>query len=192
MFLPLIVTVALAGDFLATSDDMAKAPCVIHLVQPEGCATDPSCVRIENKRTEFAVVPIIAGVCKAGTMITIDGAKVTQVIIDPKSTRGNLRAIPVLAPKGSGAPSMGWTYLPATVVDVSAVAYSGSWTEAIPFEIHPGLWVSVLDDDATLDIGDHMRVGVCKKQTGVMLGRNKTIEFSSSCTANELAKSNRR
>ena len=187
----LALSIALAGDFLATSDDMAKAPCVIHLVQPEGCSADPSCVKVENKQTGFAVAPNIPGFCKAGAMITIDGAKVTQVIIDPKSSRGNLKFVPVLAPKGSG-PNVGWMYMPATTVDMSAVAYSGSWSVQVPFQVRPGIWVNVFDDDETLDIGDHMRVGTCRTQTGITMGRNKTIEFSSSCSAPELAKSNRR
>ncbi len=187
----LIVTVALAGDFLATSDDAAKMPCVIHTVQPKDCASDPTCVRIENDRREYAVAPSIAGYCKPGEMSVQDGLGTMQVILNPRSTQSNLRIVPVLAPKGSAFPSVGWTYLPASVVNVSAVAYSGSWSELTDLNVG-GKIVDVFDDDETLDIGDHKVAGTCKKQIGVTTGRNKVIEFGADCSPNELAKSNRR
>ncbi len=191
MFLPLIITVALAGDFLATSDDAAKMPCVIHLAEPKDCATDPMCVRIENDRREYAVAPSIAGFCSPGEMSVQDGLATMQVILNPRSTQENLEIIPVLAPKGSAFPSVGWTYLPASVVNVSAVAYSGSWSERIGMPVN-GKWVNVFDDDKTVDIGDHRRAGVCSVQTNVTAGRNKLIQFGADCSPNELAKSNRR
>lgn len=183
----LIITVALAGDFLATSDDAAKMPCVIHLAEPKGCATDPMCVRVENDRREYAVAPSIASFCDSGEMSVQDASAKMQVILDPRSTQENLEIIPVLAPKGSGFPNIGWMYLPENVVNVSAVAYSGSWSKKIDLDVR-GKVVGVFDDDKTVDIGDHRRAGVCSTQINVTAGHNKSIGFSSTCTPELLAR----
>lgn len=189
----LAISLAFAGDFLESSDDFAKSPCVIHLVQPEGCASDARCVQVINRSSTMAIAPSLVGYCKSGQFEIADTSGTMQVILDPKRSRpGHPVVVPVLAPKGSGFPSQGWMYLPNTVVDMAAVAYTGVWTELYPLEVAPSMWVNVFDDDPTLDVGDHIRVGTCRTQTGITMGRNKTIEFSSSCSAPQLAKSNRR
>lgn len=187
-----LFTLAFSGDFLNTSDDVGKMPCVIHLVQPQGCASDPMCVRVVNERRDLAVAPSIPGFCKQGEVAVQDSAGRMQVILDPASEFPRLKVIPVLAPKGSGQPNVGWMYLPATVVDVSAVAYGGSWSSLEAAPIAPGIHVNVFDDDDTLDVGDHTRLGVCSTQRGVTVVGNKTIEFSSSCSSAILAASNRK
>lgn len=180
-----------AGDFLETSDDVGKMPCVIYLAQPENCETDPMCVRVENTRRDLAVAPSIPGFCKQGEVSVRDSQRRMQVILDPASTREDLKVIAVLAPKGSGQPNVGWMYLPATVVDVSAVAYSGSWSKLMTTEVS-GRVVNVLDDDETLDVGEHTRLGVCSTQPSVTAGHNKKVEYGADCSAAILAASNRK
>lgn len=192
----LIATLALAAD-------IAKHPCVIHLVEPAGCAGDVYCVEVENTLDHLAVAPTIEGVCGVGKMAPVDLSGEMQGILDPQhSTEESPVILPVLAPQGSAYPSRGWLTFPKVgpMVDgvrealndftVSAKVYGGTFSDQFTFFVRPGRSVQVFDDDRNLDIDEHGYVGTCLKQK-IEVGIHKKVQYGGSCSGPELAKSRR-
>lgn len=187
----------------ALAADVSKNPCIVHLVEPAGCAGDVYCVEVENTLDHLAVAPTIEGVCGVGKMATMELGGTMQGVLDPQySTDENPVFIPVLAPEGSAYPSRGWLTFPKVgpMIDgvretlndfqVSAKVYGGTFTKLFTFFIRPGRAVEVFDDDSALDIEEHGFLGTCVKQK-IQVGVHKKIQFGGSCSGVELAKSRR-
>ena len=188
---------------LALAADVSKHPCVIHLVEPSGCATDDHCLEVENTLPTRAVAPTVQGVCGVGRMAAVELDNDMQGILDPEhSTEEHPIIVPVLAPKGSAYPSTGWVTFPkmGPMVDgarkalndfvVSAKVYDGTFAALYTLFIRPGRSVQVFDDDRNLDIEEHGMLGTCVKQE-IHIGIHKKIQFGGSCSGPELAKSRR-
>lgn len=193
MTLSLLAAVAFGGDdFLAKSDDMEKAPCVILMSPPANIGTDARVIKITNQSDKVGIVPSIAGFCGPGKAEIADEYQVMQTILDPdRSTKGHPVVLPILAPAGTAFPNFGYIVAPAATFHITGVAYAGVWTSLYELQVQPGWWVDVFDDDPSLDIGDHMYMGVCANYQEILVGVHDEIHFGGACSPNELAKSRR-
>lgn len=193
LILTLLAAVAHGDDdFLAKSDDMEKSPCVILTSPPANIGTDARIIKVTNMSDKVGIVPTIAGFCGPGKMEIADEYQVMQTILDPdRSTKGHPVVLPILAPAGTAYPNFGYIVAPAATFHITGVAYSGVWTNLYEFEVQPGWWVDVFDDDPSLDIGDHMYMGTCAGYQEILVGVHDEIHFGGSCSGPELAKSRR-